>query len=400
MLNLNNLRFPFITLMSVTLLVASCKKKKDEETDPVVESNTSFRGVTIDYNALTATTPYNNDYFKDANGDSTIDRAEGQNRLRMLKGLDAYAKTGNNAVLVSSTTLGNMFTNTASPFVTPYEAMNSVPQQLRDVTATSKTTALRDDVIDDMYTYFSDIAAASTTVVDDTAEAGSSGRLFVPSPSTSKYLVNEKGLELAQVISKSLIGAYQLDYIGNVLLNEGLNANNTELVAGKKYTALEHNWDVAYGSLTLNDRYMATVANNGGESFLAAYVWEYNKDGFPLLHPAFLKGRAAIINNDMNEVRAQAAIIRGIFEKAIAAAARGYMAKAVSGTSTASQAHAFSEGVGFVYSLRFCTLNGADEAFSDDLIDDLDAYEGNGFWDLGAPKTSAVSEEIRVKFGL
>jgi hypothetical protein len=200
-----------------------------------------------------------------------------------------------------------------------------------------------------------------------------------------------------------------MDYIGNVLLNTGLNADNTRLVAGKKYTQLEQNWDEAYGFLTFNDIYYngATaegapkIDNSIAEYYLGTYAWEYNKKGFGKLHSAFLKGRAAIHNNDMNEVRAQAAIIRDIFEKAIAASVEGYMYKAgLAASSESSRAHQFGEGLGFIYSTRFCTLSGADESFSDGLENSL---KNNGkviFYDITITQYTAVRDAIMTKFGL
>jgi len=46
-------------------------------------------------------------------------------------------------------------------------------------------------------------------------------------------LVDAKGIETNQIIQKSLIGALQYDYIGNVLLTKGLDADNSKLVTGK-----------------------------------------------------------------------------------------------------------------------------------------------------------------------
>lgn len=400
----NTFRLLLLACMMSCLVMVSCKKKKDDEVTPTPDTETpTFRGTKIDYNVLTATTNYNNSYFVNSSGDTTVDRTEGHNRLKIIRAMDAYAKTSANAgtAMLSASVFANMFENSNSPFTGTYTPLNTAAEQVRDVTATSKPTSVRDQVIDEFAFYFADIATASLDV-NNTASAGNAGKLSVTAPSTSKYLVDEKGIEVGQVIAKSLIGAFQLDYISNVLLNTGLNADNTKEVTGKKYTALEHNWDVAYGILSLNQIYAgaATTTSNGGESFLGSYVWEYNKDGYPKLHMAFLKGRAAIVNNDMTVVKEQAAIIRGILERAIANAAVGYLGKWTTGADDAVRAHAIGEGLGFIYSLRFCQVNGADETFSAGLITNLGLYTGDGFWDLTQPKVTAASTAIKTKFGI
>ncbi|GAL85495.1 hypothetical protein MYP_2724 [Sporocytophaga myxococcoides] len=379
-----------LAFLALSLAITACKKDKDDPTP----AEPGFRTTKVDYNALTATTSYNSPLFFDNNGDSTVDRTEGRVRLRMLKAIDAYGKSAaSETKAISATALAGMFENTNNSFVAPYTDLNSSNLQLKSVTASSFSQADQESVHEDIIMAFNSIAEASESAAE-TAEEGKAGKL-------GTYLVDEYGIEWIQVISKSLIGGFQLDYIGNVLLSKGLDANNTELVAGKKYTQLEHNWDEAYGLLTVNDIYAATATDatkDPNESFLGSYVWEYNKEGYKKLHAAFLKGRAAIINNDKAVLKAQADLIRAEFEKAIASAALGYLGKWKPGaTTTAANAHAIGEGVGFIYSLRFCKINGADAKFSDDILDNL--LEG-GFWGLYNDKVNAASDAIKAKFNL
>ena len=213
-------------------------------------------------------------------------------------------------------------------------------------------------------------------------------------------------MEWAQIIQKTLIGAYHLDLIGNVLLNTGLNADNQNLVPGKKYTQLEHNWDEAYGFFTYNDMYYNGTTDQAAveistEYYLGSYAWEFNKEGFVKLHSAFLKGRAAVHNNDMNEVRAQATIIRKILETTIGGASNGYMSESYDASSTvALKVHAFGEGKGFLYSTRFCTLTGADDVYSVDLLDDLVTPNTPTFYDITTLQFTTVASKLRSKFNL
>jgi len=391
---------PIILLLVVLIgFTTACKKKED---DAPVPSTPGYRTSKIDYNTLTATTSYKTPFLL-ANGDSTINRLDGRARLRMFRALATYVSTSiTNGTAIDETKLNNMFTNTGAPFEGVYADLNGLDMNIKEATAFSK--ANQSSVHSYLQVAFSKMAYISTQATKTAAE-GTAGKI-------GTFLVDDKGIEYAQIIQKTLIGAYHLDYIGNVLLNTGLDADNQKLVTGKKYTQLEHNWDEAYGMLSLNDIYGSkevqadvTVTPNirasSGELYLGSYAWEYNKPGFLQLHAAFLKGRAAIHNNDMATVRAQAAIIRAILEKAIGGAANGYMGKSYDAASTPAQKiHAFGEGLGFVYSTRFCVVTGADDAYSEDLIDDLISPTTPTFYDIATSQFTGVATKLRSKFNL
>jgi hypothetical protein len=361
----------------------------------------------IDYSLLTPETPYST-LFVDANGTTTVDLSDGNSRHKMFQALNYYSTSSVSAnTHIDAAKLKNLFTNTGNPFtdiststisVTGAE-LNASGVQLKNVVASSQSTAEAGVVRAKFESLFDEIDAASNSV-NSTASQGVAGKL-------GSYLVDAKGIEIAQVIQKSLIGALQLDYISNVLLDGGLTADNYKLVSDKNYSQLEHNWDEAYGLLTLNPIYLqgATDLNRNTVEFGAgSYIWEYNKANYAKIYPAFLKGRAAIVNNDKAELQEQATFIRTEFEKVLANAAIGYLTKwkneTGSGTtSDAIRAHAIGEGLGFIYSLRFATIHGADAAFSDNILTAL-IGSANGFWDLDATKINAASNAIKAKFNL
>jgi len=385
----------FLGIVFMSLALSSCRQP-----DPTPSTASSFRSK-LDYSQLSDTLPYGK-LFKDANGDSTVNRTEGKILFHMFRGLNTYASSAiSSGSLIDSTALKNLFTNSGSPFTGTYPgtdaaALNASGQNISALTAYTRSPAAAEIVRARLINDFGKLAKSSQKV-SSTASKGNAGKL-------GTYLVDEKGIEQIQIIQKGLIGAFQLEYICNYLLSDDRlsTANNTALVTGKKYTELEHNWDIAYGALTLKDRYVsgATATSNGGEGFLGAYIWEYNKEGFPKIHPAFLKGRMAIVNNDIGEVKSQADIIRKAAEKAIAAASVGYLKKWQSGTTDAARAHAIGEGMGFIYSLRFCKLNGVDDSFSEGILNDLIYSSTDGFWDLDNAKINAAIDKINTKFVL
>ena len=380
-----------LILASVVIIgFSSCVKDNDSD---VLRAK-------IDYSKLTVTTPYKS-LFVDAKGDTTVDVKSGNDRFKQFLALNYYlgAAVRDNKVL-DATLMKNMFANTVNPFTDISSLdiiganLNTSGVQLRNLMASSKVAADAEVARTRMNGLFDEMATVSNAYAAN-ASMGVAGKL-------GTYLVDKKGIETAQIIQKSLIGAVQLDYICNVMLKSGLIADNKTLVQGKNYTQLEHNWDEAYGFLTVNPVYLAgsTDAVRGtSESFLGSYVWEYNKGGYGKIFPAFLKGRAAIVNNDLAELKIQATLIRTEFEKAIATAAVGYLGKWKSGTTDAVKAHAFAEALGFIYSLRFCTITPVDAKFSDDIITNL-VGSTNGFWDLTNDKINVASDAINAKFKL
>lgn len=370
--------------------VSSCK-----DTEEVTPLRTK-----IDYAKVTSTTPYKS-LFVSATGDTTVDLTSGNNRYRIYQALNYYlgAAVRENKAL-DAVMMKNMYANTGNPFTDvpslkiSGSALNTSGVQLRSLTASSKSATEAEVERVRVETALTQMAEVSKSVgvVASKGVAGKSGT----------YLLDAKGIEVAQIVQKSLIGAYQLDYISNVLLSKGLEADNTTLVSGKKYSQLEHNWDEAYASLTLNPVYLAnsTDALRGtSETFLGSYIWEYNKANYAKIHPAFVRGRVAIVNNDMAEVKTQATFIRTEMEKAIAAAAIGYLGKWKTGTTDAARAHAIGEGLGFIYSLRYCKINNVDAAFSDAILAGL-VGSANGFWDLTNEKVNAAADAINAKFKL
>lgn len=375
-------------------------KKDDEKTKLSLRSS-------IDYSKLTDTVSYSkgNKLFVDAKGQTTIDLAGGNNRYKSFAAINNYNGLAiKNTQKLDANVLKNLYSNTGNPFTSAvhadYAALNASGVQLRNVTASSWPASAAEAVRAKIESDFAEMAAISNSV-SILASKGTAG--YLPN-GTGKNLVNNKGIETAQVIQKSLIGAYQFDYISNVLLNKGLEADNNTLVSGKNYTQLEHNWDEAYATLTLNPIFLAGATDAAKspaapESFLGSYIWEFNKANYSKIHIAFLKGRAAVVNNDVTEYKAQAKFIRTQLELAIANTALGYLDEWKASMTDGARAHAMGEGLGFIYSLRFAATYGADAKFSDDIITNLISSAG-GVWDLTPAKINAASDVIKAKFKL
>lgn len=385
-----------IGLLFLGTIFSSCKKTKDADAIPTVQLRPM-----IDASKATDTTTYTK-LFVDEKGATTVSVTEGKTLLSFFQdSLSGYARKATTQEI------------SAEGLKARYNYTNTEGKSLSMLTASSRTNAAESDAIRaKLESYFTLLAVASKSR-DSVAAKGKAGILSASSTnactgaiSTSKYLVDAKGLEGTQLIAKGLIGSFQIDYIGNVLLGTGLDADNSTLVNGKNYTALEHNWDLAFSTLTKNTYYgksaqlaPGVACATSGESQLGSYVWEYNQDAFKQLNKAFVKGRIAIVNNNKAELKAQADFIRNAFEKAIANAALGYLKKWKDGANDAVRAHAIGEGYGFIYSLRVATKNGGTDKFSDDILTALIGSE-YGFWDLTVEKVNVAGTAIATKFGV
>ncbi len=396
--------FKLRTMLFASVLALGLVSCSDDD-EPTPPAQQDLRAK-IDYAKVTATTPYKA-LFIDTKGDTTADTKSGTDRYRMFQALNYYLGSAvRDSATLDAAVMKNLFTNTGNPFkdiksgavLVNGADLNASGVQLRNVTALSRPSSEAEANRAALEGYFGEMAESSKSVKAK-ASKNVAGKL-------GSYLVTSKGIEMAQIIQKGLIGALQLDYISNVLLDKGLEADNKTLVSGRKYTALEHNWDEAYGLLTPNPILLEGAADGvkgakATEQFLGSYLWEYNKDDYAKVHTAFLKGRVAIVNNDNTELKTQATFIRTALEKAVAKAANGYLGKWKTGTDDASRAHAMGEGLGFIYSLRYCTINGADSNFSDAILLGLiGPASPNGFWDLTNDKINTASEAITKKFKL
>jgi hypothetical protein len=380
----------YLTVFAFLFIAFSACKKSD------LPQGTQLRPK-MDYNALTPASNYL-EVFKDSEGNQTVDFSGQTTRQDMLAELDsvmriptgAHAAKGVAAGAVSAGLLKNMYANTGSPFRTT--ALNTATdKQLKGKTAGSYS-AVDAETERNRFEGWLDKVAAASTDYNKIAADGQAG--IASTNSGSKYLVDAKGIEYAQLVQKGLIGAVLMDQMVNVYLStDKLALDNSSLVAGKKYTAREHSWDEAYGYLTKNGVF-PTANPTDASKFLERYLGNYVRPvGDPSsLFLALLKGRAAVVNNDHGVRDQQVTFIRQHVEKAIATFAISYLnkTKASLASDVASSMHAFAEGAGFVYALRFANSKKITTAKSDALLNKL-IGGAKGFYSL----TPAIIDEVR-----
>lgn len=347
-----------LSLISATLLfAASCKN--DKKTDPIP--------------TYTVPTTYNfaNADFSDA---TTI--------LGMGTEIGNYFKLGL-AGPIDAQKGKNMFTNTSSPFVTA--AYNTSILNIKSQSAPQfQADAL--NFIDTL---------ANISKLKTTASRGVAGLGVSSANAASKYLLTANGMNYAQIFNKSLMGGLVVYAIVNNYITAGIapSVDNTTVVAGKG-TAMEHNWDLAFGYWGVPIDF---PTNKTGAKFFGSYSTQVDS-GYKankILMDAFLKGRAAISNKDTKTRDAQATILLQAWERLTAAAALQEVKEVKESISdNIARNSRLSECWGFVHSLKY----NPKKKITDAQIDAILAMFPKNFYDLTLIQLNQIRDALATQY--
>lgn len=276
-------------------------------------------------------------------------------RLNMLEEMTTYMKTGNTSgTVLDAQLLKDMYANENNPF-----SFTST-KQLK-----SKTFSLD---VDQFETYMDNIATASQSTV-----AGSNGVAGVveSNDGSKKYLFDENGIEYTQLIEKELMGAVFYYQATSVYLSEdriGAAVDNETITEGEG-TDMEHHWDEAFGYLGVPTDF---PTNTDGVRFHGKYC--NSRDALmgtnSTLMDAFILGRAAISEKDMDVKDSQVPIIRDTWEDVIAGTAIHYL----NGGNTdladdALRNHQLSEAIAFTKALKYNVTKRITDAQIQEVLD-------------------------------
>ncbi len=253
------------------------------------------------------------------------------------------------------------------------------------------------------------------------AFAGNAGQ--IADGSSTRYITGQ-GLEMNQVFNKSLIGALMVDQIVNNYVSASFidagtqrDDNDNDVLDGdNNYTAMEHDWDEAYGYAfgTAADLADPRPSIGDDDSFLNKYIGRVEGDSdfagiTEDIFQALKLGRAAIVAKDYDIRDAQAEILRDLLSQVVGIRAVYYLQQGKNALPTGGSQdygpafHDFSEGYGFIYSLQFTRRPNSTEpyftkaevdAFLEDLLDD----GPNGLWDVTPETLDSISEDIAARF--
>lgn len=313
------------------------------------------------------------------NGVTSVNFYKERLLLDMHSALEREAKFAQ-YINLSKNSLKRRFFNSKSPFTYNHKyvmlfndskVLNQETEvNINSVVASSKKNIpIQQDVRNRFLNMFKEIVAINKFKLKPASE-GKAGYLFY-GKDYDKRLVNVNGIEVVQDMTKSLMGAMQLDRIINHFLSsELLNVDNTKNVASRNYTKMEHNWDSAFALTGLPvDSELNYIDGSSSEKakygrFWSEYIFRVDKTpaGKNIkkeIYNAFILGRKAITEKRYDERDKQAAIIKKLLTKVCAIRAAYYLNQGVlylkdtESDRKGDATHNISEGIGFAYSLRF-----------------------------------------------
>jgi hypothetical protein len=266
------------------------------------------------------------------------------NRLDMMEEITTYIKSAHvaNASALDAAKIKDMYgDNIGNQFSTA--ALNSSTKQLKSKTVSTERSTFEG---------YMDAVAVASQSTSMTASNGQAG-IAANNAGTKFYLLNENGIEFAQVIEKGLMGACFYYQGTAVYLGAGkMDVDNTTVTDGEG-TEMEHHWDEAFGYLGVNKEFPTNTAD--------IRFWGKYCDKHELVYPlnekvmgAFREGRAAISAGDIDTRDEQITAIVKNWELVVAATSIYYLnnVKDDLGTDNAAAYHGLSEVYGFISSLK------------------------------------------------
>ncbi len=356
-----------LSLLTISLsIINGCKKEDEPEPEP--PTNTGY-SVPSTYNF------------------SNVNISGQQERMGMLSEMVTLMKTGNTqGTSVSANTLKNMYRNQNSPFTNV--DYNSSSKNLISKTFYLDTTAF--------LAYMDSLEMASMSLVP--GSNGVAGVVVSTTDNTKKYLFNERGVEITQIIEKGLMGAvFYYQSLGYYLTDDkiGSTVDNTTVTPGNG-TDMEHHWDEAFGyfgapldfpTTTTGMIYWAKYSNT-----VDAVLGTNNT-----LMNAFRTGRAAISNNDMNAKFTQRDIIRTNWEKVCAAVVIHYYNEALANIADdALRNHTLSEATAFLRSLKYSPV----KIITNTEIEQIEAMIGNNFYNVTISGINNAKDALSTIYNL
>lgn len=306
---------------------------------------------------------------------SNVDYSGQTYRLAMITALVNEVKKGNTpGTVLNAQLLKNMYANSGSPFAN--DTLNTCGKQLKD-----KTFATEQSFLETIFDEAAATSAANTTAANGTAGIITNG--------TKSYLVDANGIEYKEAVEKTLQGALIYYQITAVYLSEDKIGKQVALADR------QHHWDEAFGYFGVPIDY---PTNTTGLQHVGKYANDRNAllGNATAVMNAFLKGRAAINNDDNTTVTEQVAIIRENLEKGIAATAVHYINGALANVSDAPTFHHnMSEGYFLVKSLKY---NPA-KKITDTQIQTLLNYFGTNFYTVSTTDLQAAKNLLSTIYG-
>ncbi len=312
-----------------------------------------------------------------------VDYSGQTSRLDMIEEMDALiqdAKT--NGTYIDNAKLTLMLFNDDNPFTST--ELNESGKDIYSKIDPSKTSFFT-DLITDM----------GTITTTDVAEDGKGG-LVTSADGLKSYLVNAKGWDYGEILEKGLMGALMFHQVVGYTSEDKIGAavDNKTVTEGKG-TPMQHHWDEAFGYFGATKDFPKVT---DGIGFVAKYANGRNALvglNDMLMKNGYLKGRAAINNNDDDAKWEAVKEIRKGWELTFVTTAIHYLNAAKDNyTDDAMRTHTLSECYGFLWSIQFNPeKNGT-------YYQEALAKLGDNFWTITIADIDAAKAILANGYGL
>lgn len=353
-----------LLLTSILLVSTGCKKDDNSPSTPTYDVPTTYNF-------------------------SGVDSVPAKSILSMFAEMETAINFGNTAGnVVNNAALKGMFANSGGFFVdTPFAAftinLNASPIKLNTSVLADAKTAV-EKILD------------SITVASQTGQVAANG---VAGVSSRKTLLSANGVYWRQYFTKSLMGVLIGHLVTDVYLGDSLNS-------GISTAAKAHAWDQAFLLWGVPTDF---PANRAKVKYWGSYTSQIDSgitkpvvnltgiNANPTLMGAFLKGRAALANNDEATAKQQATIIINFFETMEAAAASHELNEAKGNVPNGAAAVCgnLSESLGFWTALQF----NKHKKISDADLQAVFALYGTNFYNITPAGIQAIQDKISSIYG-
>lgn len=365
-------------------VLASCKKEgcTDPEASNYNESAKKDDG-TCTYEPLyTVPATY---AFVDASGNSTVNYAGQTDRINQALEMINLIKTGVDVDL-SAQVLKDMFANTGGNGNGAFSFTSS--KQLKDKCFEMDRAEIE--------AYFDSLQLVCLSN-DMTASSGQAGTL---TSGTSKYLFDQNGREYKEIIEKAFMASIFMYQSMSVYFSDTkMNVDNTTAVDpanGLHYTQMEHHWDEAFGYFAVPTNFPASAALGFWGKYCNSQDATIGSNAVMMNN--FLKGRAAISANILEDRNAAMLEIKNMWEKIAAYQAMKYLGDAVTnfGVDQGKTLHVLNEAYGMIKSLKYCPLD--TRKSTNEEVDAILAKFGTNFWNITLTEINEIKADIDAKY--
>ena len=319
----------------------------------------------------------------------SVDSIPAKTLLSMLANMELVMNQGNaSGNVVDAAKLKSMFANQGGYFRDTTFSDKPLNLNASSINLKANTIGASQSVIDIV---FDSIALAS--------QSGQPSSNGVAGVSSRKTLLSANGMYWRQYFTKSMMGVLIGHLITDVYLGDSLNSSAS-------IEAKQHAWDQAFYLWCVPVNF---PANRAGVKYWGSYTSQVDSgvvkpvvkltgiNSNPTLMAAFLKGRAALENNDLATAKAQAAIIIPMFEVIEAAAALHELNEAKAGIANgpAAVCGLLSESLGFWTALKF----NQHKKISDADHQAVTAMFGTNFYNMTVEQIDNIINKISSIYG-